>query len=134
MADSNYNLSTQEKTHYTNLWCRTIGIKSRDLDNHPTIDDCILLIRCRDTSWQLMNASEKGVWAAFWNRTYHNQYPLKQTHLNKLSNIFENVMHRENKLETQRNHIKAIRESTHQKGSVHMTANPLPATGSLIRI
>lgn len=129
-----YPLTSKELTHFINWWCKSLGIKNRDLDNHPQIDDCIFLIKCRENGWSLMNASERGIWAALWSRTYHKQFPLKKSHLVKLENIFKNLSHREEKLNQQRQHIKAIRESKQQKGNVHMTANPFPAADSLVRI
>ena len=126
-------LTAQEKTHYTNWWCRTIGIKSRDLDNHPQIDDAIILVKFHQEAWQDMDSEQRGVWAAYWSWVYHNQYPLKAKHLNKLTNIMASVIGRRTKTQKTRQRIKALRESNTQQRSVHMMANPLLATSSPIR-
>lgn len=132
-ADELLPLTAKEKTHYTNWWCRTIGIKSRDLDNHPQIDDAIRLIQFRDTLWYWMSASERGEWAAMWNRVYHNQYPLKAQHWNRLESITLSSMYRQEQNNKKATIIRQLRESRTKQGSVHMMANPLPATSSPIR-
>jgi hypothetical protein len=85
-------LSISEKTHYTNLWCKQQGIQSRDLDNHPTIDDAIILINFRNEFFIDMNERERGVWAAYWNFVYHRQFGLKGKHLRKLEKIAESAI------------------------------------------
>jgi hypothetical protein len=119
-----YSLSNQEKTHYTNWWCRSIGIKSRDLEKHPQIDDAILLIRFHQECWFDLNRQERGVWAAYWSYVYHKQFPLKKKHINKLASITEQVISRQQNKSLLRQRIKQISESNKQKRDVHMTANP----------
>jgi hypothetical protein len=125
-------LSSSEKTHYTNLWCRQQGIKSRDLTNHPTIDDAILMIHIRNEFWAYFDSSDRGVWAAFWKRVYHLQFKLKPKHLKKIERIVNSGIYRQQQDLKAKEKIKAIRESTKENGRVHMTTNPLPATESLI--
>jgi hypothetical protein len=125
-------LSSSEKTHYTNLWCRQQGIKSRDLINHPTIDDAILLIHIRNEFWAHFDSSDRGVWAAYWKRVYHLQFKLKPKHFTKIERIVNSGIYRQQQLIEKRNYIKAFRESTKQNGGVHMTTNPPLATESLI--
>lgn len=126
-------LSNSEKTHYTNLWCCSIGIKSRDLTNHPQIDDVIILVKFHQECWFDMDQEQRGVWAAYWSWTYHKQFPLKAKHLKKLANIMASVIGRRTKAEKTRQHIKALRESITQQRGVHMTANPPLATGFLVQ-
>lgn len=130
---SNVPLSPREKTHYTNVWCRSIGIKSRDIDNHPRIDDAIILLNIRDEFWTYLSASDRGVWAAYWKKVYHLQFGLNAKAITKITNIVNNGIHRQQQAEQQRQQIKALRESRLQKGSVHMTTNPLPAAELLTR-
>jgi hypothetical protein len=121
----NTPLSNYEKTHYTNMWCRSIGIKSRDLDNHPTIDDAIFLIQFRQVNWQYMTKSEQAVWGSYWAWVYHKQINIKQAWLNKLAHITESVIIRQNKEFETRDKIKAMRQrKQNEKEGVNMTANP----------
>ena len=124
-------LSSREKTHYTNMWCRSIGIKSRDILNHPRIDDAIILINIRNEFWYYLSASDRGIWAAYWKKVYHLQFGLNKKALTKITNIVNNGIYRQQQAQAKRQQIKAIRESKLQKGSVHMTTNPLPAAESL---
>ncbi len=36
--------SNSELNHLTNYWCRTLGIHSKDLVEHPQADDVVLLV------------------------------------------------------------------------------------------
>lgn len=126
MADQ---LSISEQIHFTNLWCREQGIKSRDLTNHPTIDDAIFLINFRNEGWFWMDSSDRGVWAAYWNRVYHKQFKLKDKHYTKLEKIAQAIIHRQQVRHQLSNKIKNLRhnsESNLQNGVVNMTANPTP--------
>jgi hypothetical protein len=121
----NNQLSTSEKLHYTNMWCRSMGIKSRDLDNHPTIDDCILLVNFRQINWQFLTRKEQGIWSAYWSWCYHNQVPIKKAWLSKLENITHSVIIRQNKELAAKAKIQAMRQrKQNQKEGVNMTANP----------
>jgi hypothetical protein len=126
MELDNLPLSNNEKTHYTNWWCRSIGIKSRDLDNHPTIDDAIFLIQFRQVNWNYMTRSEQAVWGSYWSWVYHKQINIKKAWLTKLAHITESVIIRQNKELETREKIKAMRQrKQNEKESVNMTANPL---------
>ena len=129
---SNEPLSSFEKTHYTNWWCRSIGIKSRDIDNHPRIDDAIILLNIRNEFWYYFSASDRGVWAAYWKKVYHLQFGLNKKALIKITNIVNNGIYRQQQAKQKRQIIKILRESKLQKGDVHMTTNPSPSTESLI--
>jgi hypothetical protein len=133
LKQMNLDLLTQDqlKTYYTNRWCIEKGIKSRDILNHPHIDDAILLINIRDEFWQFFNASNKGLWAALWNKVYHLQFRLHKTHFKKLEQLTNIGISRQQELEQKRQLIKANRNKT-EKGVVHMTTNPTPAAESLI--
>lgn len=65
-------------------WVKSRGLKHKDLTNHPQIDDCILLIRARDSYWLKFTVSERAHWAAVWEWCYHKRKALKAKHLNKL--------------------------------------------------
>jgi hypothetical protein len=129
----NLNLLTSDqlKTYYTNRWCIEQGIKNRDILNHPKIDDAILLINIRNEYWTFFNASNKGLWAALWNKVYHLQFNLKPKHLKQLEQLVITATSRQQTLEKQRQLIKANRKEI-KKGVVNMTTNPTPAAESLI--
>lgn len=105
-----HQLSASEKTHYTNLWCKQQGIKSRDLDNHPTIDDAIILINFRNEFFIDMDAKERGVWSAYWDGIYHKQFKLKQRHLKKLEKIAESVIFKRQKQAQRLETIKLLKQ------------------------
>lgn len=84
---SQLRLTTPEKIHYTNLWCREKGIHSKDLENHPQADDVVLLIKWREEMWHKLNKSEQGFFAALWSYAYTHKYSLKQKHLIKLEKV-----------------------------------------------
>lgn len=102
-------LSNSEKIHYTNLWCRQQGIKSRDIDNHPRIDDVIFLVNIRKTGWAFMDASDRGVWAAMWKSVYHLQFKLQAKHFSKLERIAHSIAYREKQLAIKQATIRALR-------------------------
>jgi hypothetical protein len=145
MANNTTPLSITEKYHYTNVWCKSMGMKSKDLgcgikqnadgsftDNqlaHPQIDDVILLIKFHQANWHYMTRSERGVWAAYWSWCYHNQTAIKAKWFKKLEHITESVIIRQQALEEKR---KAIQRKRNENRGVHMTANPPLATSSLI--
>lgn len=106
---SQNSLSLQERIHYTNKWCRSIGIKNRDLHSHKTIDDAILLIRFHQANWSFMDKKERGVWAALWSYVYHKECGLKEKHLIKLENICNSVIFRQQKQAERLATIKALR-------------------------
>jgi len=135
VKENNYGpLSNREKAHYTNWWCKTIGIKSRDLDSHPQIDDVILLIRWHQECWMDSNKSQRGVWSGYWSVVYHHQFPLKAKALKKLEATTQEIITRQQARQLKQIKIRQLRESNQQKGIVHMTANPIPAADLLTRI
>jgi hypothetical protein len=128
-------LSTSEKIHYTNKWCRSIGIKFRDLDNHSAIDDVILLINFRNTFWSNLNRSEQGMWAALWNRVYHKQYYLKKKQLDQLEIMANSAQFEQAKQAQRLQQIQALRANSKElKKGTHMTANCSLDADLLIRV
>jgi hypothetical protein len=129
------NLSASEKIHLTNKWCQSIGIKSKDLDSHPQIDDVIILINFRNEFWQDMDKSEQGIWAAYWSWVYHKQVPIKKAWLIKLETIIKSVEFKQIKQAQRLATIKAYRaRAKEQNGEVHMTANPSPGSEMAYRV
>lgn len=78
---------TLEQEQLVGYWLSSKGISKKALDNHPYIDDVILLMKWRDSMWNKLNRSEQAVWGAFWGYTYNHQMPLKNKTLKKLEQI-----------------------------------------------
>jgi hypothetical protein len=118
----NLDLLTQDqlKTYYTNRWCVEHGIKSRDILNHPQIDDAILLINIREEFWKFLNAQDRGIWAAYWKKVYHLQFPLNKKSLKKLEKISNNGIYWQSQAQLKIQTIKALRES---KQNLKMTSS-----------
>ena len=111
MVDSRFDsrLTRQQKTHYTNLWCREQGIHSRDLDNHPTIDDAIILIQIRNDFWVDLDSEERALWTRYWNLVYNNQAPLKANWLIRLEAMVRSAEFKRQKQAQRRATIQAMR-------------------------
>jgi hypothetical protein len=118
-------LSTSEKIHYTNLWCKELGIKSKDLGQvifidgkvkhisaHPQIDDVVLLANIRNEYWDKLNNVERGVIAGLWGMVYKQRYPLKAKHLGKLQSIVQAQANKQTKQQILRQKIKSLRTKT----------------------
>lgn len=85
------NALATEQEQLIAYWVRKHGLKSKDLTQHPQIDDCILLIKIRDSHWKKFNKSEQALWGAIWNWVYHNECSLKQKHITKLEQAVINA-------------------------------------------
>ena len=108
-------LTQSELAHYTNYWCKSKGISSRDLTQHPQADDIILLVNFRQELWQHMTKSQQCSWSAYWSYTYTWKKPLRKKHLIKLEHIsisaintkkFKDIQARE-----QRQRIRQLRQT-----------------------
>lgn len=102
-------LSKREKIHYTNQWCRSIGIRNKDLTNHPSIDDVILLVNFRNEFWQDLTKIEQATWSGFWSIIYHRHYTLKATHLVKLELMAQSALFTRQKQQQRQGKIRALR-------------------------
>lgn len=120
MSQESNQLSMNELIHYTNQWCKSIGLKSKDLDHHLAIDDVIMLVNFRDEFWYYMDYSERGVWAAIWSWTYHKQFKLKQKHLDKLEIVAKSAVFKQEKRQQRLETIKALRQRI---ANAHETKN-----------
>jgi hypothetical protein len=87
-------LTLSEINHYTNYWCKSKGISSKDLEQHPRADDLVLLIAFRDAMWNRLNKSEQGVWAGYWSSVYVKKNSLHDKGLKKLEQITITAEHR----------------------------------------
>lgn len=109
------SLTRDEIRHYTNYWCKTQGIKSRDLDSHPKIDDVIFLMKFRDRLWTLMSSREQGVWAAYWRQVYHDKMKLHKKAISKFEHIAISTQHREQALKIKIEKIRQLSAKAKQK-------------------
>jgi hypothetical protein len=87
-------------------WLLKKGMKVKDLDTHPQIDDLITLISIRDELWSSMTHREQCSWGKYWDLVYQYQYPLTNKFWNKFSTVAKNI---DNRQQTQR-HILELRK------------------------
>lgn len=80
-------------------WLQSHGITVKDLDQHPRIDDMVLMINIRQEFWTAMNAHEQGVWAGYWSVVYKKRKPLHAKALRKFENIIEQIRQRRLKIQ-----------------------------------
>ena len=76
-------------------WLRALKVKANDLERHPCVDDMITLILIRHELWSRMNASEQGVWAAYWGIVYRKKRKLNQKFWNKFNKITQTIDNRQ---------------------------------------
>ena len=122
------NYTNSEIKFFTNYWCKTKGIHSRDLENHPQADDVVLMLKWRDDLWQLLNKSEQAIWGAYWNVVYHKRRKLTFKALTKLEKITINAIGRQQAVTTQRQRIKSLRQNPYAKPADDMTAKTVGST------
>lgn len=124
--DAQIPLTKDELRHYTNYWCKTKGISSKDLDTHPRADDLTLLIAFRDAMWDKLNQKERGCWAGYWSSIYVKKNKLKPKALNKLEQITITATDRHLttlvKTSQQRQKIKALRQNPYSKSTAYIAA------------
>lgn len=60
-------------------------IDPEQISAHPVRVDLELLLRIRQQFWREMNNHQRGQWAAYWDRVYFKQRPLKQAFLQALA-------------------------------------------------
>tara|TARA_B100000965_G_scaffold404558_1_gene435714 strand:+ start:5100 stop:5429 length:330 start_codon:yes stop_codon:yes gene_type:complete len=97
-------------------WAKSRGITLKDLESHKHIDDVILLLKYKDSFGIHLSRSEKSIWGAIWGQVYHKKRPIKQKHLLKLANIGTQIKHRQDK-------INSLRDHPAKNSGCNMTAN-----------
>lgn len=100
-------MTHQEQTQeqLVGYWIKRFGISKRDLDNHPQIDDVMLLIKFAREFKDINNYRQKQ-FTRIWRWVYTNQMPLKAKHLRQLNHIGEQLIRFRTKRHTQRTLIK----------------------------
>lgn len=127
MKNINLLNNAEVLTQYTTNWCKQYGIKPRDLgcgivkqadgkyktnlNPHPAIDDVMILIKLRDEFWSVWNASERGVWAAYWSSVYHKGFHFKKKALKKIETLANSGIYRQQQAQLKKQRIKELRES-----------------------
>jgi hypothetical protein len=76
-------------------WLLKKGLRVKDLDKHPQIDNLILLITIRDELWLSMTHREQCCWGKYWDLVYQYQYPLTNKFWNKFQRIAKDIDNRQ---------------------------------------
>ena len=103
-------LSQSELRHYTNLWCREKGIHSYDLENHPQIDDIMLLLAIKDEFGTEFSKSEQAIWGQKWGWCYNRQLPLKNKYRLALETLCITVLERRKAKQKALDKIQKLRQ------------------------
>jgi hypothetical protein len=125
MAES--PLSINEKNHYTNQWCCSIGVKSKDLgcgvkkdkdgkvkDNqlaHPQIDDVVLLTNWKKEFWDCPKFWKPTI-NNIWSYVYKHKMPLKDSHLRQLTKITKGIIKWRKTRDEQAYKVRTLRKTT----------------------
>ena len=108
-------LSKSEITHYTNLWCRQQGFKSRDLDQHPQMDDVVLLVQIIQEYIKETSKAQRIQLLLLWQRVYERAQPLKPKHYQSLERLVLRLeqwrYHRQQRQHLLRQRIKALKRT-----------------------
>ena len=79
--------SYSELEHLTNYWCRTLGIHSKDLMEHPQIDDVIILIKFIKEYEKEFTPKQRIYVYIVWDWCYAKRKPLSKKYLKALTKI-----------------------------------------------
>ena len=106
-------MNINNRKHEWNLanWLSTKRITTRDLDQHPCVDDVVQLINIRDYLWDRMNLREQATWGAYWNLVYCQRRFLREKAWTRFENIAQNIDRRHHVQQQQRQIIKAHRNN-----------------------
>lgn len=105
--DFSKTLSENRQDWRIDRWMSKHGVKARDFDTHPCIDDLIKLINIRDYLWHRMNLSEQATWGAYWNIVFRQRKFLKEKFWAKMNAIVKNIDAREKQQTYARTYLKS---------------------------
>jgi hypothetical protein len=105
-----FPLSNSEKTHYTNWWCRRMGFKSKDLNEHPQIDDVVLLVNWTNEFWDCPKFW-KPIIERIWSYVYIHKMPMKKSHIKRLEKITQGMIAWRSKRQMQIEKIRTLRKT-----------------------
>jgi hypothetical protein len=77
----------------TNYWCRTLGIHNRDLDQHPQIDDVIILIKFIQEYEREFTPKQRVLAWVMWDWCYVKRRPLTKKYLKALEKTIYMIRH-----------------------------------------
>ena len=105
--------NAKQQEQLLGYWVKQFGITSKDLNNHPQIEDLMLLIRWKAEFYHDSKSKHKRFFENTWNWVYYNKRALKEKQLSSLGYFAEGIIrHRQNihnKTQAQRQIIKAQR-------------------------
>ena len=87
----------------TSYFLRQKGLTLSDLEQHPCIDDLILLANIRTSIFVDFNRSQRAFFNGLWGVVKQQRHKLKEKHLNKLTDIISDI-------EQARIKIKSLRQ------------------------
>lgn len=97
----------------TNYWCRTLGIKSKDLHTHPQMDDVVLLIKFLEEYEKEFTPKQRIHVYLMWESCYNHRKPLSKKYLKALAKIINQIHEKRNikikALKKARQKIKALK-------------------------
>lgn len=99
-----------EQEQLIGYWVKRFGISKKDLDNHPQIDDLMLLIKIRNEFYKDFKAKHKKFFDNTWNWVYNNKLPLKAKQIRTLGYYTEGTIRHRQNIQAGRNTIKKQRE------------------------
>jgi hypothetical protein len=85
--------SNSELNHLTNYWCRTLGIHSKDLVEHPQADDVVLLVNFIKEYEKEFTPKQRIYVYIIWDWCYKQRKPLTRKYLKALEKIIYNIRH-----------------------------------------
>lgn len=109
-----------EQSQLVGYWAKTQGITQRDLDQHPCIDDVVLLKKFRKEFWDLPKFFIKP-YNKIYKSVYQGKIPLKAKQLSTLTRIAEAMIKWRKRRQQQQNQIKALRQNPTNKKSQFIT-------------
>ncbi len=121
-----HEFETNKQNWSIDFWLREHGVKSRDLESHPRIDDMIVLLQLRNELWDRMTQPERNTWGAYWGLVFQKQYPLNQKFWKKFTGITRSIDHRQQRQQQARQRIRTLKDMDHNseaKGSCPPESN-----------
>jgi hypothetical protein len=104
----------------TSLFLKQRGLTIADLERHPHIDDVILLANIRINLWDEFNRKEREYINAIWGIVYKQHHGIIPKHLDKITNIIQNIQLRRYKIKQLRA-TKATKRDDDYRGKTSLT-------------
>jgi hypothetical protein len=135
-----YNINQQ-----TSYFLKKKGLTLADLNQHPQIEDVVLLCNIKDEFLNELDATQEGYVAALWSFVYHNNNALKSKHYIRLKQIVKALQSqrqaKQHRQEILRGKILRLKKGSEnpattqqENGRGYMTTNALPATNGAYKL